>query len=266
MSAQDKTEKALRELHVLLSKGEIYDGDPNRVVVNKRDALVLLKELAVCMAEMMDEYGLTEQGRDRAERESRKAGEEILSDAKKKAEDIYAASVMYSDEALKRVMDIMQETGESVQAVFAQMEEKLAGERREVSRDRSELMSQLQDLKDTEKYLDLIEERNKKLAKEKLRKEEDFGTSPYAKAPKPEIKINEEYFAQHGISFEPLDDVPELPEEDTKKEAPEITVNLDSEYFKWKEEEKARADGSGEIPEFQRAEKKGFFGKGGRKS
>ena len=44
----------------------------------------------------------------------------------------------------------------------------------------------------------IIEERNKKIAKEKKWKEEDTESSPYA-AVKPEIKINRDYFEQQGI-------------------------------------------------------------------
>ena len=49
----------------------------------------------------------------------------------------------------------------------------------------------------------------------------------------------------------------EQPEEKTEKAAPEISVNLDSEYFKWKEQEGKEEDSEDE----KQPEKKGFFGK-----
>ena len=134
------------------------------------------------------------------------------------------------------------------------MGEKLANERKLVSGDKLELKSLLQDLKDTDKYMGIIEERNKKIAKEKKWKEEDTESSPYA-AVKPEIKINRDYFEQQGISFEEPEE--EQPEEKTEKAAPEISVNLDSEYFKWKEQEGKEGDSEDE----KQPEKKGFFGK-----
>ena len=228
MSAQDNMEKVLRELHVLLSKSNPYERDSNYLVVNKKEMLDILKQLAVCMSEVMDEYELTQQGREQAQRENRKIGEEIINDARAKAEDVYAASVMYTDEALRRILDIMDEANESVKAVYDSMGEKLANERKLVSGDKLELKSLLQDLKDTDKYMGIIEERNKKIAKEKKWKEEDTESSPYA-AVKPEIKINRDYFEQQGISFEEPEE--EQPEEKTEKAAPEISVNLDSEYF-----------------------------------
>ena len=129
-----------------------------------------------------------------------------------------------------------------MKAVYDSMGEKLANERKLVSGDKLELKSLLQDLKDTDKYMGIIEERNKKIAKEKKWKEEDTESSPYA-AVKPEIKINRDYFEQ--------------PEERTEKAAPEISVNLDSEYFKWKEQEGKEEDSEDE----KQPEKKGFFGK-----
>ena len=209
MSAQDNMEKVLRELHVLLSKSNPYERDSNYLVVNKKEMLDVLKQLAVCMSEVMDEYELTKQGREQAQRENRKIGEEIINDARAKAEDVYAASVMYTDEALRRILDIMDEANESVKAVYDSMGEKLANERKLVSGDKLELKSLLQDLKDTDKYMGIIEERNKKIAKEKKWKEEDTESSPYA-AVKPEIKINRDYFEQQGISFEePEEEQPE---------------------------------------------------------
>ena len=139
MSAQDNMEKVLRELHVLLSKSNPYERDSNYLVVNKKEMLDVLKQLAVCMSEVMDEYELTKQGREQAQRENRKIGEEIINDARAKAEDVYAASVMYTDEALRRILDIMDEANESVKAVYDSMGEKLANERKLVSGDKLEL-------------------------------------------------------------------------------------------------------------------------------
>ena len=99
---------------------------------------------------------------------------------------------------------------------YQKQDEKLANERKLVSGDKLELKSLLQDLKDTDKYMGIIEERNKKIAKEKKWKEEDTESSPYA-AVKPEIKINRDYFEQQGISFEePEEEQPEEKEEDSE--------------------------------------------------
>ena len=55
MGAQDKTEKVLRELHVLVSKSETYEKNPEQIIVEKKKLVDLLKEVAVCMSELMEE-------------------------------------------------------------------------------------------------------------------------------------------------------------------------------------------------------------------
>ena len=201
MSAQDNTEKVLRSLHVLLSKSEPYPKEPSKVIVDKQQVLDLLSDLNKCIYEIMDEYELTKQSRDRAEREFRKQGDQIVWDASRKAEDIYAASVMYTDEALTSVQDIMRKATESVQSIYDDMNKKLKEQEQLVRSNQSELKSQLQDLVDTEKYLKLIEERNREIEKEKARKE---GKAPEKKPSiyanrQTEVKVNMAVLEKLGL-------------------------------------------------------------------
>lgn len=254
MSAQDKTEQVLRDIHILLSQSEVYDKETNRVIVNKKEVLNLLQRLNVCIYELMEEHELTEQSRAAAERELRRKSGEIVSDANRMAEDVYAGSVLYTDEALRRVQDIMQDAADSVKQVYEKMNAELQKEKAAVHRDQSELKSHLEDLRDTNKYLKLIEERNKQMEKERAKeKEEELQPSIYA-AIKPEIKINTEYFERAGIPL--AEDIPEeAPEEKMEPVTAEVKVNLDSEYFKWKEE-------NGEAgPAGKKSERASLFGK-----
>ena len=74
MNANDKTEKVLREIHIMLSKAEPYKPEPSRVIINKQQMIDLLAELNKCIYAIQDEYELTEQSRNHAEREFRKSG------------------------------------------------------------------------------------------------------------------------------------------------------------------------------------------------
>lgn len=254
MSAQDRTEQVLRDIHILFSQSEVYDKATNRVIVDKKEALNLLQRLNVCIYELMEEHEMTEQTRAAAERELRRRNEEIVMDAKRMAEDVYAGSVLYTDEALRRVQDIMQDAADSVKQVYEKMNAELQKEKAAVHRDQSELKSHLEDLRDTNKYLKLIEERNKQIEKERAKaKNEEEQPSVYASI-KPEIKINTEYFEKAGIPL--VEEVPEeMPEEKAEPVAAEVKVNLDSEYFKWKEE-----NGEAEPGE-KKQERSSIFGK-----
>lgn len=254
MSAQDRLEQVLRDIHILLSQSEVYDKETNRVIVDKREMLILLKSLNTGIYSILEECELTQQSRDAAERELRKRNEQMIADANHKAEDVYAASILYTDEALSRVQGIMQQTMDSFRKMYDVVSEDLQKEKRVVQRDQSELKGHLQDLADTDKYLKIIEDRNKELLKEKDA-DKELQTPAYASV-KPEIKINAEYFERAGIPLE--GETPEEEwQEDEKKEPvmAEVSVNLDAEYFKWINE-----SGDEKEPE-KKAEKHTLLGK-----
>lgn len=264
MGVQDNTEKVLRALHVMLAKGEQYPKEPSKVIVDKQQMLDLLSALNQCMYQMQEKYELTKSSRDKAERDFRKQGDTIIMDASHKAEDIYAASVMYMDEALNHMRDIMKEANENVSKIYADLNEKMDVEQRRIKTNQLELKSQMQDLVDTEKYLKIIEERNRELEKQKNEgKPEEEEASIYANR-QTEIKINQEYLdklgmsvidetekeveADKGVSYADDDDEED---EELKKLQAEIRVNLDADYFQWKEEQEKgeeRAD-SGKTKE-----------------
>ena len=258
MGAQDNTEKVLRSLHVLLSKSEPYPKEPSKVIIDKQQVIDLLAELNTCIYQIMDEYELTIRSRDKAERDFHKKGDQIIWDASRKAEDIYAASVMYMDETLNRMQDIMQEADKKVGAIYQEIKEQMEKEEKTLRTNKSELKGQLQDLVDTEKYLKIIEERNREIEKEKMEGRPEYEQEKreekaiYANR-QTDIKINQEYLDKLGLSVpeEPVEEpekVPEEPEiqapvmvedddEELKQLEAELRVNLDADYFKWKDEQ-----------------------------
>ena len=213
MGAQDNTEKVLRSLHVLLSKSEPYPKEPSKVIIDKQQVIDLLAELNTCIYQIMDEYELTIRSRDKAERDFHKKGDQIIWDASRKAEDIYAASVMYMDETLNRMQDIMQEADKRSVPSIRKLKNRWKKEEQELRTNKSELKGQLQDLVDTEKYLKIIEERNREIEKEKMEGRPEYEQEKreekaiYANR-QTDIKINQEYLDKLGLS------VPEEPVED----------------------------------------------------
>lgn len=80
---------------------------------------------------------------------------------------MYAASVIYTDEALSRVRDIINDTNESLEKLCKNMKDKIAEQEKIVKTNQYELKGQLQDLSDTEKYLKIIDDRNKEIERQK---------------------------------------------------------------------------------------------------
>jgi hypothetical protein len=252
MGAQDRTEKVLRDIHVLFSKAEPYNGSKKNVIVDKNEMMDLLKELNACMYDMMDEHELSARKKDKANREMQKQGDDIIFEATRKAEDIYAASIMYTDNALKQVQDIMKEANASIEEIYQNTRDKLSEEQRVVKSNQSELKSQLEDLIDTQKYLRLIEDENRRQQVEKDQGTTTAGEKSSYAAVQPEIRINKDYFIQNGIPLDEAESEAEAGHEMSEEELAAISAELDNEYFDWKEGEKTEESG-----------KKGFslFGK-----
>ncbi len=254
MGAQDRTEKVLRDMHVLFSKAQPFEGSTRNVIVDKNAMMDLLKELNGCMYDMMEEYELTVKSRDKANREMQKQGDDIVFDATRKAEDIYAASIMYTDNALDSIQKVIKESEEAVSKIYEGASKKIKDETKAVKTNQLELKSHLNDLIDTQKYLRLIDEENMRILKgEKSGDEEEFDDGPKYSAP--EIRIDKDYFARAGLDIgEDLDQ----PAGDLDEEGNAISSeDLDAEYFKWQEEE------SGE--ETKKHGKKGLGGLFGKK-
>lgn len=275
MKAQDKTERVLRSLHILLSRSQTYPKEPSKVVIDKEQMVGLLNELTECIYDMMGEYEMTSESRSMAEREFQKHGDQIVLKANHKAEDVYAASVMYTDEALNDIQDIMEDTAETLQILFEEMQKKMKDEKQRLRSNQLELRSQLQDLADTDKYLKIIEDRNREKEKEKKAQDRrDYAASEkniYADR-STGIKINKEYFEMMGIPLEdetqdeasvgedPLaseiaelglvldngDNIGEDPEIARRAAEAAIRVDTDAEYFRWKEQQEAEKSQSDE--------------------
>ncbi len=247
MSLQDKLEQILREMHVMIAQGEVYDHANGKVIIEKKQMFDLLNQLNVCIYEMMDHYEMTKQSRDKADREAKKRGDAIIEDSKKNAEDVYAASILYTNEALAHIQDIMADAIESFQQLCDDTKEKMKEEKHVVRSNQYELKGQLQDLVDTDMYLDILKERNKQIEKEHEAEKnglsvKEVEASPYAKI-KPEIKVNEEFLKKIYGDAGDFDEIAPLDENDEdfetvdldkkKVDQPEIKVNTNAEYFKW---------------------------------
>lgn len=204
MSIQDKIEHILKDIHLLFSNSEPYRPDEAKIIVEKQAVFHLLEQLNLAFYQAMDQYEITKQKHELAERRCEKKGEEIIQKASRHADDIYAASIMYTDDAINRICHIMEDANEAVKKIYRNMDFEMEEQRERIRRNQLELTGQLRDFADTNKYVKLIEEENRKLEKErrqqlegkKQKKIQNEGKTYSSE--KPEIKINQEYFARAG--------------------------------------------------------------------
>ena len=201
MSLQDKLEQILREIHVLIAEAQVYNAADNQIIIDKKVMYEHLNRLNVAIYEIMDEYELTQQSRDKAERDARKLGDDIVHQADLKAEDVYAASILYTNEALSRMQNIMQEAMDRFDQACNQAKDLMEEEKRTVRSNQSELKGQLQYLQDSEKYLTMIRETNLQLERERekeLEEERAAELARYADS-KSSKRINQEYYEKIGV-------------------------------------------------------------------
>ena len=102
MSIQDKIERIIKQIHVLFSEGTVIPGEENKVIVDKTDIFPILEQLNLAIYELMDQYEATVRSRELAQRKSEKEGKELVERISQQTEDIYAASLIYTDDALIR--------------------------------------------------------------------------------------------------------------------------------------------------------------------
>lgn len=251
MSPQDKVERVLKEIHITFSKCETFDGQPDKIIVDRRKFLGLLDRLNQGIYDMMEQYEQTRQSRENAERAFRKKGDEIIEDATKYADDVYAASVIYTADMLGRIRDLMDQTNESMNDLFRQFRKDLRDQKDVLKNHETELQGQLADLADTKKYLSIIEDINRERDRKNrdLKAEKEAGAS-YAKrtvgytgASAPDIKVNALYFEKTGKPMPGQETA--SPTEAGNPPKPDIKVNTDAAYFKWKESQQKESS----VPE-----------------
>ena len=136
MNIQDQLERILRELLVNVSRAPVLESDPEFVIVRKKEIQRQLAALRDIVAEMMEQYEVTEQSRLHAELEVEKQRTEIIRSANHQAEDIYAASVIYTDDALGRIQGIIDEAEKSTKKILNRVGREMEAERRRIRRTR----------------------------------------------------------------------------------------------------------------------------------
>lgn len=258
MSPQDKVERVLKDIHVFFSKCESYQGKPDKVVVDRRQFLELLDRLNKGIFEMMDTYEHTRESRARAELAFENKGKEMIADAEQKAEDVYAASVIYTANMLGEVQRLIDQANDSINDVFVQFKRELRGKKEVVRSNELELESQLHDLADAKTYQDMLSEVRREQRRqhriEDLHKMQAEAENPsgqgsiYTPAINADVKVNEEYFEKQGISAENAKTGYVPAPGPLVNEKPEVKVNMESEYFKRKAaQEKAEAEVAEEV-------------------
>ncbi len=165
----DKIEKILKEIHVLLSGSPAANESGTDVVVNKKEVFRLLERLNYALLEIMDAYEVNELSKERAIQKVQKDAQKIIDDASKSAEQIYAASIIYSDDALNELRDSVSKTRKSIEKEYDALFKKIDSQIDLIGKNKDELHMQLADLSSGNEYLNIILDEKKRREKERER-------------------------------------------------------------------------------------------------
>jgi len=238
MSTQNNLEEIIKKIHLMVSQSPHVKGDPNRVVIDKNELFSYMEDISRCMYDMLDEYKLTSEQKKEQLRQIKEEQKKMVESASKTVEDMYSASALYTDGAIGRLVRILEESQKSFDILYAEYNRRMSEEKARLRGNQKVLEEQLFEMKDSNFYVNLLADARRKMEKEyeenqTVLSKKTFGEGNY---PQPEIKINQAYFDQMGLNLDGTKKVEEINTEAAS--APEVVVNMNSNYFKWKNGEK----------------------------
>lgn len=280
---QEKLEQIMRQIYLMLSNCEESAYSSEDLIVPKKRIFQLLEELNYTVYDLMEQYEATVTARERGIAEHERKMAQIKEEAKGRAEDTYAASLLYAREMFmdmrKTTEKLCKDLRKEYNTALNNYEESL----RFLQENEESLVAQMSVMMDAKKYLRLIEQQNKEKEKkqglteeEKKHQEELLAEQAEIAAAEAASELNQKLSAPIVVQ---VNEQPRVPEGFGKKQnkkkkytpsqsleetvvegegvvAPNLpsAEELDGEYFNWKEEQE------GNDKQVKKGGKK-FFGK-----
>lgn len=157
----EEIEQIMREIHILFAKAEKLPENRNRIIVDKEVVFGLLERLSHEIYEAMDRFEETKVSRQRAKRKREEEEKEALERVSKNAEEIYAASILYSDDTLDELKKKIENAEETLKHTYNQIEQQMKGYLSYIEENKKELHDQLEQMSQRRIYLQILEEKNK---------------------------------------------------------------------------------------------------------
>lgn len=260
----DRVEDILKEIHVLFAKCEQYGDSTDLIIVSREKMFELLERLNEELGAVLDRYEATTLSRERArlDMEREKAGS--IAAAKQAADDIHAASLVYTDSMLESIDRVFETTKYQIKHDMLEAIAKIEDQSELLMKNREGVKAELAQMHDSEIYLTMLESIRKKAEEKRMLgeelTEEDIYEESKPAAQKLDIRVNKPG-ENSGVTFSTrrsrkknnkpaAAEAPAEHEEGAPYSADEF--DLDNEYFAWQEEQEG-----GEAEE--KPKKKGWF-------
>ncbi len=157
-------EEIMRKIHVLFAKCEPYGSkEENKIIVPKKEVFRLLEQLNYAIAEIQNAYECTVESRERGIKDYVRRGEDIVKSAKKEADDVYAASMVYMDDMIYELADLMTAMRQRLKDDYSRFEKRMEEQEQLLAENQMEVREQLRAMAEGEKYIRVIRRENARL-------------------------------------------------------------------------------------------------------
>lgn len=280
---QEKLEQIMRQIYLMLSNCEESAYSSEDLIVPKKRIFQLLEELNYTVYDMMEQYEGTMASRERGLAEHERKMAQIKEEAKGRAEDTYAASLLYARDMFMEMRKTTEQLCKNLRKEYNDTLRSYEETLRYLQENEDSMVEQMGLMMDSKKYLRLIEQQNKEKEKKQELTEEEKKRLAEREAEQAELAAAEASSELSQKLSAPIvvqvNEQPKVPEgfgkkqSKKKKSAPsqaleETTVEgegivepvlptseeLDGEYFDWKDEQ------TGTEKQAKKGGKK-FFGK-----
>lgn len=280
---QEKLEQILRQIYLMLSNCEESAYSSEDLIVPKKRIFQLLEELNYTVYDMMEQYEGTMASRERGLAEHEHKMAQIKEEAKSRAEDTYAASLLYARDMFMEMRKTTEQLCKNLRKEYNDTLRNYEETLRYLQENEDSMVEQMGLMMDSKKYLRLIEQQNKDKEKkqeltedEKKRQAEREAEQAELAAAEASSELSQKLSAPIVVQVNEQPKVPEgfgKKQGKKKKNAPsqaleETTIEgegvvepvlpsseeLDGEYFDWKDEQ------TGTEKQAKKGGKK-FFGK-----
>ena len=165
----DKLEQIMKKIHIYFANCKESAYSSEDVIVSKKRMLGMLEELNYAVYEVMEEYEATQAARERGQAAAERMATEIKEDAMKRAEEIYASSLIYTQEAISDMQNALEYTYQKTKTEYESLLTDYEDKMHYLQENSQEITSQLESMADSKIYLHLIEEitaKNERRSKE----------------------------------------------------------------------------------------------------
>ena len=158
----EKLEQTMKKIHIYLANCKESAYSSEELIVSKKRMFSLLEDLNYAVYEVMEEYEATVAARDRGLAMVERQAADIKEDAVHRAEEVYASSLLYTQEAIAEMQNALEYTLEKTKKEYEMLMQGYQEKMMYLEQDSQEIVSQLSAMADAKTYLHIVEDINAK--------------------------------------------------------------------------------------------------------